>query len=408
MSLTDTAIRNLKPSEKPRKHADGEGLYLLVNPNGSKLWRMKFRFGGKEKTLAFGAYPAVTLKHARTLRDEAKTSLARAVDPSVIVKVEKAQRVAGGNSFKEIAEELLAKKEDEGKAVATMKNKRFYLKFALADLGSRPVDEIRAPEILVALRKLEKREKLATAGRVRAVIGEVFRYAIATGRAESDPTGALRGAIKANKPRHQSAITDANRFGDLLRAIDAYEGRGEGVKVALQLMALLYPRPGELRQAEWKEFDLYNATWTIPASRAKMRRDHKKPLPRQAVALLMGLKQWTGTGRFVFPSERTVTRSMSDMAMNTALRSMGFSKDTHVPHGFRTTASTLLNQTGNFSPDAIEAELAHLDRNTVRAAYNRGAYWEERVRMAAWWANECDRIRLGAEVIQLKEKRALS
>ncbi|WP_313291468.1 tyrosine-type recombinase/integrase [Rhizobium rhizoryzae] len=289
-----------------------------------------------------------------------------------------------------------------------MKNKRFYLKFALADLGSRPVDEIRAPEILVALRKLEKREKLATAGRVRAVIGEVFRYAIATGRAESDPTGALRGAIKANKPRHQSAITDANRFGDLLRAIDAYEGRGEGVKVALQLMALLYPRPGELRQAEWKEFDLYNATWTIPASRAKMRRDHKKPLPRQAVALLMGLKQWTGTGRFVFPSERTVTRSMSDMAMNTALRSMGFSKDTHVPHGFRTTASTLLNQTGNFSPDAIEAELAHLDRNTVRAAYNRGAYWEERVRMAAWWANECDRIRLGAEVIQLKEKRALS
>lgn len=406
MSLTDTAIRNLKPSDKPRKHADAEGLYLLVNPNGSKLWRMKYRFGGKEKTLSFGAYPSTTLKDARTLRDEAKASLAKAIDPSVTAKIEKAQRLAGGNSFKEVAEELLAKKQAEGKAVATMKNKHFYLRFAIADLGSRPVDEIRAPEILITLRKLEKREKLATAGRVRAGIGEVFRYAIATGRAESDPTGALRGAIKANKPKHQSAIIDGKNFGDLLRAIDAYEGRGEGVKVALQLMALLYPRPGELRQAEWKEFDLDMAIWTIPASRAKMRRDHKKPLPPQAVALLKGMREWTGAGRYVFPSERTVTRSMSDMAMNTALRSMGFSKDTHVPHGFRTTASTLLNQAGKFNPDAIEAELAHLDPNAVRAAYHRGVYWDERVGMAAWWADECDKMRLGAELIQLRERSA--
>ncbi len=390
MSLTDTAIRNLKPSDKPRKHADGEGLYLLINPNGSKLWRMKYRFGGREKTLAFGAYPATTLKDARKLRDEAKASLAKAVDPSVTAKVEKAQRLAGGNSFQEVAEELLTKKKAEGKAAATMKNKQFYLRFAISDLGSRPIDDIRAPEILITLRKLEKREKLATAGRVRAVIGEVFRYAIATGRAESDPTGALRGAIKANKPKHQSAIIDERAFGDLLRAIDAYEGRGEGVKVALQLMALLYPRPGELRQAEWNEFDLDKAMWTIPACRAKMRRDHKKPLPPQALALLQGMQKWTGTGRFVFPSERTVTRAMSDMAMNTALRSMGFSKDTHVPHGFRTTASTMLNQSGKFNPDAIEAELAHLDSNAVRGAYHRGIYWEERVRMAAWWADNCD------------------
>lgn len=171
MSLTDTAVRNLKPSDKPRKYADGEGLYLLVNPNGSKLWRMKYRFGRKEKTLSFGAYPATTLKNARTLRDEAKASLAKAVDPSVTAKIEKAQRLAGGDTFKEIAEELLAKKQAEGKAVATMKNKHFYLRFAIADLGSRPIDEIRAPEILVTLRKLEKREKLATAGRVRAGIG---------------------------------------------------------------------------------------------------------------------------------------------------------------------------------------------------------------------------------------------
>lgn len=397
MSLTDTAIRNLKPSDRPRKHADGEGLYLLVNPNSSKLWRMKYRFGGKEKTLSFGAYPATTLKDARKLRDEAKASLAKFVDPSVTAKIEKAQRLAGGNTFKEIAEELLAKKEAEGKAVATMKNKRLYLNFAIADLGSRPIDEIKAPEILVTLRKLEKRDKLATAGRVRAGIGEVFRYAIATARAEGDPTGALRGAIKAHKARHQSAITDAKRFGDLLRAIEAYEGRGPGVKVALQLMALLYPRPGELRQAEWKEFDLDKATWTIPASRAKMRRDHRKPLPPQAVLILKGMQEWTGDGRYVFPSERTVKRPMSDMAMNTALKSMGFSKDTHVPHGFRTTASTLLNQSGKFNPDAIEAELAHLESNAVRAAYHRGIYWDERVRMTTWWADECDRMRHGPE-----------
>lgn len=406
MSLTDTAIRNLKPSGKPRKHADGEGLYLLVNPNGSKLWRMKYRFGGKEKTLSFGAYPATTLKDARTLRDEAKASLAKTVDPSVTAKIEKAQRLAGGNSFKEIAEELLAKKEAEGKAAATMKNKRLYLNFAIADLGSRPIDEIKAPEILITLRKLEKRDKLATAGRVRGGIGEVFRYAIATARAESDPTGALRGAIKAHKPKHQSAITDGKGFGDLLRAIDAYEGRGPSVKVALQLMALLYPRPGELRQAEWKEFDLDKATWTIPASRAKMRRDHKKPLPTQAVLLLKGMQEWTGDGRYVFPSERTVKRPMSDMAMNTALKSMGFSKDTHVPHGFRTTASTLLNQSGKFNPDAIEAELAHLDSNAVRAAYHRGLYWDERIRMATWWGGECDKMRSGAELIQLRGRRA--
>ncbi|MBB4279311.1 tyrosine-type recombinase/integrase [Rhizobium mongolense] len=406
MSLTDTAIRSLKPSEKPRKHSDGEGLYLLVNPNGSKLWRMKYRYGGKEKTLSFGAYPATTLKDARTLRDEAKTSLAKAIDPSVTAKIEKAQRLAGGNSFKEIAEELLAKKEAEGKAAATMKNKRLYLSFAIADLGSRPINEIKAPEILITLRKLEKRDKLATAGRVRSGIGEVFRYAIATARAESDPTSALRGAIKAHKAKHQSAITDAKAFGDLLRAIDAYEGRGPGVKAALQLMALLYARPGELRQAEWKEFDLDKATWTIPASRAKMRRDHKKPLPPRAVVLLKAMQEWTGDGRYVFPSERTVKRPMSDMAMNTALKSMGFSKNTHVPHGFRTTASTLLNQSGKFNPDAIEAELAHLDSNAIRAAYHRGVYWDERVRMTAWWADECEKMRSGAELIQLKGRRA--
>lgn len=406
MSLTDTAIRNLKPSAKARKHADSEGLYLLVNPNGSKLWRLKYRFGGKEKTLSFGAYPSITLKDARRLRDEAKASLAKAVDPSVTAKIEKAQRLAGGNSFKEVADELVAKKRAEGKAAATMKNKRFYLGFAVADLGSRPIDEIKAPEILVTLRKLEKRDKLATAGRVRAVIGEVFRYAIATARAESDPTGALRGAIKAHKAKHQSAITDTKGFGDLLRAIDAYEGRGPGVKAAMQLMALLYPRPGELRQAEWKEFDLDKSTWTIPASRAKMRRDHKKPLSPAAVLLLKGMQEWTGEGRFVFPSERTIKRPMSDMAMNTALKSMGFSKDTHVPHGFRTTASTLLNQSGKFNPDAIEAELAHLDSNSVRAAYQRGTFWDERVRMAAWWADECDRMRQGAKIVQLRGRKA--
>jgi integrase len=255
-------------------------------------------------------------------------------------------------------------------------------------------------EVLAVLRKAEARDKLETARRLRATIGEVFRYAIATARATNDPTFALRGALIAPKVKNRAAITDAKELGGLLRAIEAFEGQPTTV-AALKLMAILFPRPGELRLAEWREFDLANALWTIPASRAKMRREHRVPLPRQALAILEGLKPYTGHGALVLPGLRTATRPISENTMNAALRRMGYSQDDMTSHGFRAAASTLLNESGKFSPDAIERALAHQDADAVRRAYARGEHWQERVTMGQWWADHLDALRDGAKVIAL-------
>lgn len=393
MPLTDTLIRALKPAASPRKYSDGGGLHLLIPPQGSKLWRMAYRFHGKQKTLALGSYPSVPLADARKKREDAKKLVAVGVDPSQQAKLDKiSKRASSASTFGAVADEFLRKIEREGKADATLTKKRWLIDLARTSLGGRPISEITASEILVPLRKVEDRGNYETARRLRATIGQVFRHAVATARAEYDPTTNLRGALIAPKVTHRPAITSRNAFGGLLRAIWGYEGAPD-TRSALLLMAYLYPRPGELRQSEWSEFDLEKAIWTIPAVRTKMRREHKKPLPAQAVAVLCAQYELTGDGRLVFPSIKSRLRHMSENTLNGALRRLGFSQSEVTSHGFRASASTLLNESGRWSPDIIEAELAHVSADEVRRAYHRATYWDTRVKMAGWWADEIDTMR---------------
>ena len=318
--------------------------------------------------------------------------------------MEKAARIAATeNTFATIADEVLAKQEREGRAATTLTKKRWLLDLAATDLGERPIAEITAAEILVPLRRVEKRGRFESARRLRGTIGEVFRYAIATARAETDPTLALRGALTIPTVTYRAALTTANGFGGLLRSIWGHDGMPE-TRIALQIMALTYPRPGELRQAEWQEFDLDKAEWTIPASRMKMRREHKKPLPPLAIELLQELHRLTGDGRYAFPSVRSRQRVMSENTLNAALRRMGYGKKEATSHGFRASASSLLNESGKWLPNAIEAELAHEDSNEIRRAYHRATYWKERVDMAAWWQDEIERLR-GGNVVPMKRAR---
>lgn len=388
MPLTDAQIRRLKAPEKEKKLSDSGGLYLLIKPSGGRLWRMAYRFAGKQKALALGQYPYVGLLEARRKRDAAKALLARGLDPSQEAKVQKAEAaLAYGNTFNLIADELLEKMEREGLAKTTLTKRRWLLDMARVDLGERPIKDITASEILVPLRKVEALGNYETARRLRATVGQVFRYAIATARAENDPTFGLKGALTTPKVVHRAAITDWQSLAELTRCIWEYEGNHE-TRAALKLMALLYPRPGELRLAAWTEFDLVKATWTIPAPRTKMRREHKKPLPVAAVEILQDLQKLTGHRPLVFPSVSSPKRPISENTMNAALRRMGFSKEEMTSHGFRATASTLLNECGKWNPDAIEAELGHVGADEVRRAYHRAAYWEERVNMGEWWSCE--------------------
>ena len=393
MPLTDTRMRSLKPKTAARKYSDGGGLHLLVAPNGSKLWRLAYRYDGKQKTLALGIYPTVTLSDARKRRDEAKKTLAAGTDPSQQKRLERAAKATSrAVTFDAVADEFLAKQRKEGKATVTMAKKGWLIDLARPDLGDRPLAEISAAEILIPLRKVEDKGNYETARRMRATISQVFRYAIATARAENDPTFGLKGALTAPTVTHRSAITNRKAFGGLLRAIWSYEGTPE-TQAALKLLALLYPRPGELRQAEWMEFDLAKATWTIPAHRTKMRREHRKRLSRAAVTILKDLNAITGAGSLVFPGVHSRLRPMSENTLNGALRRLGFSQAEATAHGFRASASTLLNESGKWSPDAIEAELAHVGADDVRRAYHRGLHWEERAAMAEWWAEETESMR---------------
>lgn len=388
MPLSDAQIRGLKPSHAGRKFSDGGGLHVLVSPKGSKLWRLAYRFGGKQKLLALGSYPTVSLADARSGRDRAKQLLQTGVDPSTQAKLDKlAARVASAITFGAIADEFLAKVRREGKAEATLIKKEWLIGIARSDLGARPIRDITAAEVLAPLRKVESAGNYETARRLRAVIGQVFRYAIATARADNDPTFGLRGALVAPTVSHRAAITDWSAFGGLLRAIWGYEGTPE-TRAALKLMAVLYPRPGELRHAEWSEFDLDRAIWTIPAARTKMRREHRKPLPALAIEVLRDLRSHTGNRRLAFPSIHSPERPLSENTLNAALRRLGYAQSEMTSHGFRATASTLLNECGKWLPDAIEAELGHVGADEVRRAYHRAMYWDERKKMAAWWAAE--------------------
>ena len=401
MKLSDVQIRNAKPTGRLVKLSDGDGLQLHITPEGSTLWRLAYRFNGKQKKLSFGRYPAIGLLDARKMRDAARETLARGIDPGVVKKVQKrTAQVAAGNTFSVIADELIAKKGREGKAAVTIAKNEWLLTFARKDLGDRPISQISSAEVLATLQAVERRQKYDTALRLRSIIGQVFRLAIATARADNDPTIALRGALTIPKPKSRAALIEAKHVGGLMRAIDGFDGQTT-TRAALQLMALLFPRPGELRLAQWSEFDLEGAVWTIPASRTKMRREHRIPLPRQAIAILKSLHAITGHGKggLVFPGVRVVTRPISENTMNGALRRLGYDSDQMTAHGFRAMAATLLNESGKWSPDAIERALAHQDENEVRRSYVRGAYWDERQRMGQWWADQLDALKDGAKVL---------
>ena len=398
MPLTDTAIRNAKPKDKPYKISDSQGLYLLVNPRGSKLWRVKYRMNGVERKLALGGYPEITLAEARTARDVARRQLAHAVDPNVAKRQAKIEAsIRAGNSFGTIADELIDKKRQEHLAEATLAKQRWLLKLLGSDFCKRPIADITPQELLHVLRKHERRGRLETTKQLRSFASRVFRYAAATARAERDPAQLLLGALVSPSVKHFPAITGPTEFGALLRAIEDYEG-DPSVMYALKLTPHVFQRPGEIRQMEWAEVNFDKAVWIIPETKMKMRQPHSVPLSHQALAILTAMRGLSGSGRFVFPSVRTRARPISDNTVNAALRRMGYSKEQMTAHGFRTSASSMLNESGKWNPDAIERALAHMVAGSVRRIYNQSAYWGERVEMAQWWSDYLGELRDGGNV----------
>lgn len=395
----DTRFRSAKPKATPHKVSDARGLYMLVMPNGSRYWRMKYRVGGKEKVLAFGVYPEVSLAEARKRRDDARLQLRDGIDPGA---ARKAEKLGSTDTFGVIAAEWL-KRQRPTLVDVTYAKAQWHLSLADA-LNNRPVRQITAPEVLAVLRAIESQGTHDTAHRVRGRIGQVLRYAIATGRADRDVTADLRGALTPVTTTPRAAVTDPNAVADLLRAIDAYSGQPV-THAALKLAPMLFVRPGNLRAMEWAELDLDGAVWRIPAGKMKMREAHVVPLPTQAVAVLRDLQPLTGGSRFVFPSLRTAARSMSENTINAALRRMGYDKATMTGHGFRALASTRLNEMG-WAPDVIERQLAHVERNKVRAAYNRASYMAERTKMMQAWADYLDALRCETRKIVLIKRKA--
>ena len=409
MALTDVVVRQAKPGPKPYKLADSAGLYLLVTPAGGKLWRLKYRVAGKEKLMAFGAYPEVSLADARKRRDDARTQIAASKDPSREKRRAKIQQQAAAmNTFAIISAEYCAKRRTDGEggwSPATAKRSEYLLSRLNAALGSLPIGEIEPADILAAVRRIESKGTVESARRTLQLAGMVFRYAVATARLTSDPTRDLRGALATPKVTHYAAILEPAKVGELLRAIDGYESLGL-TRLALQLAPHVFVRPGELRHARWGEVDLDAALWTIPAEKTKMRKDQRIPLSRQAMAILRELHAITGPAGYLFPSVRTRARPMSENTLNAGLRRLGYASDEMTAHGFRAMASTLLNESGKWHPDAIERALAHGDADKVRAAYHRGAHWTERVEMAQWWSDHLDTLRKGAEIVPFREREA--
>jgi integrase len=388
MRLTDTAIRNARPGEKDRKLFDGDGLYLLLSPTGYRTWRFKYRFARKEKHLRFGRYPEISLKMARDMRLEARRALELGNDPGVRQEEE---RMARSASFEAVANEWMEIQRPK-LAAKTFDCKLERLRaFVFPYIGQRPIATIKALDVLSVLRRIEERGRHETAHRVRSECGNVFRYAVVTGRVARDPTPDLRGAIAAVVRRNRPAIVEPLRIGELMRAIYGYRG-DVATEFALKLLPLTFVRPGEPRLALWHEFDLGRAEWRIPGERMKMRELHVVPLATQAVALLTDLRAYSGDGVFVFPSIRSRERPISDNTVNAALRRLGFGRDEMVAHGFRSMASTCLNEQG-WHPDLIELQLAHAERDEVRGAYNRAQRLGDRRRMMQAWADYLEVLR---------------
>ncbi|KVO75895.1 integrase [Burkholderia ubonensis] len=408
MPLTDTAIKNAKPADKPVRLFDGGGLYLEVAPSGGKWWRLKYRFGGKEKRISLGVYPDVPLKEARERRDKARALLEAGADPGEAKKAEKrAARLSTENSFEAVAREWHAKYMPTWSASHGARLLRRLEVDAFPWIGSKPIAELAPPDVLDVLRRVEKRGALETAHRLHANVGQVCRYAVATGRAPRDVTADLRGALPPVQQEHMAAITDPKQVAELLRAIDGYQGTLP-VSCALRLAPLLFQRPGELRAAEWAEFDLEAATWEIPSDRMKRTKQgkaaggaHIVPLPTQAVAVLRELQPLTGSGRLLFPSVRTKDRPMSDNTVNAALRRLGYDGDTMTGHGFRAMARTILDEVLSVPAPIIEAQLAHTVKDPLGRAYNRTAHLQQRREMMQKWADYLDRLKAGAQIIPI-------
>lgn len=398
--LTDIKVKNTKPTDKPQKLFDGDGLFLLVSPSGGKLWRMKYRFGGKEKLLSLGSYPTVSLSDARNKRHEAKKTLDSGVDPGEVKKAEKAVRVElTENTFENIAREWHTKFLPTWAPSHSITIISRLERDLFPYIGQRPIKDIKPSELLEVLRKVEARGAIDTAHRERTICSQVFRYAIASGKAEFDPASNISGALQPVIEKHYAAIVEPDKAAELLRAIDGYQGTII-VKCALQLAPLFFVRPGELRHAEWIDINFDEKTWRFVAS--KKDNPHIVPLANQAVGILQELHRVTGHAKYVFPSARTEARPMSENAVNAALRRMGFEKDEMTGHGFRAMARTIMDEVLQIRPDFLEHQLAHVLKDPLGRAYNRTAHLEERRKMMQTWADYLDGLKAGAKVIPFK------
>ncbi len=396
MPLNIAEIRSFKPKAKPYKKADGRGLYLLIKPNGSRLWYLKYRFRGKEKKMSLGPFPEVGLANARRLCETARLQILEGTDPMAERMREKSLEKQGSeHTFESVALEYI---EDNmvraGRAEATLRKARWFLDLLKPAIGDMPIADVDPQMMLAPLKKMEARGNLESAKKCKSFASRVFRYGAATGRCQSDPTAILQGALVSPKARHYAAILEPEKLGELLRAIENFEC-SPITKAALRVAPHVFVRPGELRHGEWKEIDWDKKVWTIPAGKMKARRTHAVPLSRQVLEYLEHYKAKMGGDGYIFPSLYASARPMSENTVNVAFRRMGFGKEEITAHGLRSTASTFLNESGKWHPDAIERALAHGDSNAVRGVYNRGNYWNERVRMAQWWSDYLDALRAG-------------
>ncbi len=399
MPLTDTAIRNAKPTAKPTKLFDERGLYLLVSPAGGKWWRFRYKFDNKEKLLSLGVYPDVGLKDARERREAARKLLVNGIDPGVNRKAQKAvKQERAANSFEVVTREWYSKNAPNWAAHHGDRIIRRFERDIFPWIGGRPIADVTAPELLTVIRKIESRGAVETAHRALANCGQVFRYAVATGRAARDPTGDLRGALSPVKGEHFAAVTEPNKVAELLRTLDSYQGTLT-VASALRLAPLVFVRPGELRNAVWEDINLDDAEWCYHVTKTDS--DHIVPLATQAVTILRNLHALTGSGQYVFPGARSNGRPMSDNAILAAMRRLEISKDEMSGHGFRAMARTILDEVLGVRPDLIEHQLAHAVRDPNGRAYNRTAHLPERRKMMQQWADYLDKLKVGAEVIPL-------
>ncbi|MHB8093064.1 MAG: tyrosine-type recombinase/integrase [Syntrophales bacterium] len=399
--LNEMKVRNAKVKPKEYQIFDGGGLYLLVTPSGGKLWRLKYRFNDKESRLSFGAYPEVTLADARQRREDARRLLANGVDPAAVKKAQKQAQTEETETFEVIAREWHEKFTPSWTPGHALKLLRALERDVFPWAGALPIKELKAPELLSILRRIESRGVLETAKRVRGLVGQVMRYAVATGRAERNPSADLIGAIPTPPEKHYAALTEPKDVADLLRAIDGYKG-GLIVKSALRIVPMLMVRPGELRHAEWSEINLNEAVWNIPAEKMKMKQAHIVPLSKQAVEILNEIYPVTGNGKFVFPSIRSTARPMSENTINATLRAIGYEGERMTGHGFRAMARTILDEVLNVRPDLIEAQLAHAVSDPLGRAYNRTHHLPERTKMMQTWADYLDGLKAGAVVIPFR------